>query len=735
MNASRDRPHRLLVVDDNTAIHEDVVKVLASKRGGGELAELERDLLGIEIERERAPRLTIDSAYQGREALAMFRAARAEGRPYGIALVDVRMPPGWDGVETIRRLWEEDPELHVILCSAYTDYSWSEISAALGRNDRLLILKKPFDPDELGQMVQTLCHKLDTSARETRARESAVQLLYDENPAMLFRLDAEGRIVSLNNRAEVELGGDGERFLGERFAALTDGADDAGFERRLAALLEGSRSVAQWEGRLLRPSGLPLWVRATLRPVERGDGPPAVMVGAEDVTEARSLADQLRYSERFDAVTGLPNRRHCEKELAAAIENAQPAGKSWVVCYLDLDRFRTINDLCGREGGDEFLRGIAGVIRSRLREEDALARCESDNFIAVLDDCELAEGGAVAEDLRRLVGDFEFEWQDTNYACTASIGVAPLRSPDYRAAVSAAETACRIAKERGGNRVHYSRSDDIALVRRRRSLDCLAQLNRALDDDAFELHYQPIVPLSAGAALEPHYEILLRMRDEEGRTVPPGDFLPVAEEYRLGPRIDRWVIENAFDWLRDHSAGIGDGRIAINLSGTSLTEPDFLSFVKQQIAMASVLPSQLCFEITETATIAHLFNAERFLQGLTGIGCRFALDDFGTGLCSFAYLRDLPVHYVKIDGSFVRNLPSDPVSTAMVRSINELAQILGKRTVAEFVENAEVAAALRAIGVDYAQGYGIARPAPLAQFRAVVDGHAVRDATAAGAAG
>jgi EAL domain-containing protein (putative c-di-GMP-specific phosphodiesterase class I) len=335
-----------------------------------------------------------------------------------------------------------------------------------------------------------------------------------------------------------------------------------------------------------------------------------------------------------------------------------------------------------------------------------------DEFGILLESCSLDEAMRTAEALREAVRNFKFTWEERTFRLGASIGVVPISADnaDVAAVLSAADSACQAAKEAGRNRVHSFEENDIDLMRRRREMQWAARINNALEEGRFELFRQTIMPLQKteeGA----HYELLLRMRDEAGKIVGPDNFMTAAERYGITPSIDRWVIENAFRWLVSEA----DERekltmCSINLSGQSLGDDKFLPYVIDQFHRSGLDATKICFEITETAAIASFSQANRFIQALKELGCKFALDDFGTGLSSFGYLKHFPVDYLKIDGSFVKEILHDPIDREMVRSINEIGHLTGKQTIAEFAENQEIINMLQSLGVDYAQGYGVSQP-------------------------
>ena len=464
---------------------------------------------------------------------------------------------------------------------------------------------------------------------------------------------------------------------------------------------------------LIRRDGNELYIESTASPIRDGKG--EVTGGVlvfHDVSEARELNRRLSYHASHDILTGLVNRREFENRLERALKSAKARETSYALCYLDLDQFKIVNDSCGHSAGDALLGQLGALLKSKIRWRDTLARLGGDEFGVLLESCSLEEAMKTAEILRASIGEYKFVWDDRSFRLGVSIGVVPITADneDVAALLSAADSACQAAKESGRNRIHSFHENDIDLMRRRREMQWAARINNALEEDRFELFRQTILPLQAeeeGA----HYEILLRMRDESGSIVAPGLFIEAAERFNLTPKIDFWVIRNAFRWLVSEA----DERerlalCSINLSGQSLGDEKFLPFVIDQFQMSGLDATKICFEITETAAIASYSQANRFINALKELGCKFALDDFGTGLSSFGYLKHFPVDFLKIDGSFVKEILHDPIDREMVRSINEIGHLTGKRTIAEFAENAEIITMLRGMGIDYAQGYGVAEP-------------------------
>ena len=438
-----------------------------------------------------------------------------------------------------------------------------------------------------------------------------------------------------------------------------------------------------------------------------------VFAAVEDITEARALSQQLRFQASHDALTGLVNRREFENRLERAAQSAESGRSEHAVCYLDLDQFKIINDTSGHVAGDELLKRLGRVLAQQVRTQDTLARLGGDEFGVLLENCSMHVAERVANALRRTIEDFRFVWEKQIFSIGVSIGVVPIQGPGQTVSIilSAADAACYAAKDRGRNRIHMYHKGDVELARRHGEMRWVTRIQTALEENRFELARQPIVPLVASAGADSHYELLVRMRDEDGDIVLPDAFLPAAERYNLSVKLDRWVVREAFRLLTQDQAHLDQLFLcSINLSGVSLADEDFLIFVTTEFASTGLPPEKICFEITETAAIANLSGAMRFIEVLRRIGCRFALDDFGSGLSSFAYLKSLPVDFLKIDGVFVKDIVEDPIDRELVRSINQIGHVMGKRTIAEFVESREILAALEEIGVDYAQGFELGKP-------------------------
>ncbi len=508
------------------------------------------------------------------------------------------------------------------------------------------------------------------------------------------------------------------RPLGEVFRVLDERSRES-LPDPVARCLVENQTVSHTEHTLLvRDDGNEFAVKLTVAPIRDRQGAVsgAVLV-LHDVTEMREIARQLTYQATHDPLTGLVNRREFEVRLECALETARTNGHGHALCYVDLDQFKVVNDTCGHSAGDDLLAKLSTLLRTKVRDSDTLARLGGDEFGLLLEGCPLEKAQEIAESLRQLIEGFRFSWQDNRFAVGVSIGLVPVtgENGNLTDVLSAADAACYMAKNLGRNRVYVSRPGDVALAQHHGEMQWVQQLRQALEEDRLELYGQRIQSVLDPLGGYEHYEVLLRLTGDKGTPVLPSAFLPAAERYHMMPAIDRWVIEHAFAAVRKVRQLRQHVTLSINLSGQSLGDDRFLDFVLEQLEKPGMIPELICFEITETAAIAHMGSAMSFIARLREMGCRFALDDFGSGLSSFAYLKSLPVDFLKIDGRFVRDVVQDPANRAMVGSITHIGHVMGIHTIAEFVENQAILDQLRTLHVDFAQGFGIGRPVPLSE--------------------
>ncbi len=537
--------------------------------------------------------------------------------------------------------------------------------------------------------------------------------------------DVDGRIVYINPTAEQLTGWnsrDAESHPIETVLTLLDEFGASSIATSVQkALSEEQAAIDLGQAALLSLSGEKHIVEHNIAPLR--DKTKKVIGGVlvvHNVTDRHKLMKQLSYQATHDSLTQLINRIGFELRLDKTLKSAAlNSGVQHVVCYMDLDQFKIVNDTCGHSAGDELLRQVAALLKVQVRKGDTLARLGGDEFGLLLESCAVDNAVEITQKILKQVESFRFVWEDKTFSVGISIGVAPIDgTPGCSVAkvLSTVDQACYIAKSKGRNQLHIYQPGDDESSRWHNEMQWVPHIHRALDEGHFILFAQPIASIGSREEKCEHYEILLRMKDNRGNMIAPGSFLPAAERYGLMPTLDRWVVGKAIDmlaeaWKKDSSFGVST--FGVNISGAVLSDNALLRHVKHTLDAHGLPPSLLCFEITETVAIANFSHANRFVNELKEMGCRFALDDFGSGFASFSYLKTLPVDYLKIDGSFVRHLTENPVDQTMVEVINQLGHVMGLETIAEFVETEEVLDALQRLGVDYAQGYFIGKPVPL----------------------
>jgi len=535
--------------------------------------------------------------------------------------------------------------------------------------------------------------------------------------------DIEGSIDYMNAAAEELTGAKRSFGLGKHLPeliSLIDEIDRESLGDPVARCLGERKRISLGRRALLvsKHGGPERSIELTASPIRSPDG---ILAGCviifHDVTELRGLARQMSYQASHDALTGLVNRAEFERRLETALQSARVGeGIGHAVCYLDLDRFKAVNDTCGHLAGDNLLREIASLLRERVRDSDTVARLGGDEFGLLLVGCPLDKARQITDDICHAVANHRFVWRDQIFDIGVSIGIVEIghEGGSAEGVLGAADSACYVAKQQGRGRVHvYSARDEI-IARQRGEIQWLQRLQQALKTNQFELFVQPIISVAGRVDSGPAIEVLLRMRDDAGALIAPAEFMRAAERYQLMPSIDRWVVQGTLTALASGSIRVPEGRCCdINLSAQTLGDEDFLDFVVEGLDHTGVEPGQICFEVPESAVVGNLDHARRFISVLHGMGCRFALDDFGSGIGSFANLKDLAVDYLKIDGAYTRNISGDTVNRAMVSALIKLARTLEFRIVAEEVEDRESFEAVRELGVDFVQGYVIERPRPM----------------------
>ncbi|WP_213876194.1 EAL domain-containing protein [Pseudomonas sp. dw_358] len=534
--------------------------------------------------------------------------------------------------------------------------------------------------------------------------------------------DSDGSVAYMNPAAEQLTHWIADQAHGLPLASLFNLLDENAEKDDFVLIdqiLSGDLTAASEHSKLLqRLDGSTVSVTLVGSPI-RSDGriSGAVLV-LHDMTQERQYIANLSWQATHDALTGLANRREFELRLEQSLEAVARQQGRCSLMFLDLDQFKLVNDTCGHAAGDELLRHICALLQSCLSEADTLARLGGDEFGILLDNRSGDAVEKIAETLRQTVQNLHFVWRGRPFVTTISIGLVHIAQVPMtlESSLRAADMACYMAKEKGRNRVQVYHADDTELSVRFGEMAWVQRLHMALEENRFCLYAQEIAALRhVDERTGGHIEILLRLHDESGRVILPEAFIPAAERYGLMTALDRWVVQNVFKVIQQCIRDGAQGPLAmcaINLSGISIGDEEFLEYLHEQFARYAIPPELICFEITETIAIANLGSAIRFINELKGLGCHFSLDDFCAGMSSFAYLKHLPVDYLKIDGSFVKDMLDDPVNRAMVEVINHIGHVMGKRTIAEFVETPLIEQALLEIGVDYAQGYLIERPQP-----------------------
>ena len=583
---------------------------------------------------------------------------------------------------------------------------------------------RKYSEDETGILVDAFNDMLDTIEGQNESLTIAKNnylSLYDKNPMMLFTLDTNGSIISVNEYGAQHLGRTTEDLLQTAFSELVFDSDIENSEILIHNCTTNKEQVQRKEIRVTDINNKVIWTRSTARTVVTETGDYNILVVCEDITEQKKLSEKLSFQASHDALTGLVNRREFEQRINNTINKSQKSIElEHALFFLDLDQFKIINDTCGHLAGDHLLRELVSIINPLIRQGDTLARIGGDEFGVLLENCAINQASHVAEQIRQKIYDYKFIWDEKELGVGVSIGVVPVNSStsSITVAMNDADAACYIAKESGRNKIHIYQQGDEEIATRHGEMTWVNRIQEALKNDQFMLMAQKISGIKEFNSTSIHFEILIRMLDDNGNIITPDNFLPAAERYNLSPEIDRWVVTNTFKWLSQNEDQLAELDLcSINLSGNTLSDDNFSDFLLQQFIYYEIPSEKICFEITETAAISNLDVAQRFIHSFSNeLRCKFSLDDFGTGLSSFAYLKTMPVDFIKIDGQFVRDITSDAIDMAMVRSINEIGQIMGKKTIAEFVENEQILNQLKLIGIDYAQGYHISKPVPLDQL-------------------
>jgi len=715
--AARERTlllHRMIAMKDPFERHDEWMRfnANASKFAEARIALVKLDLSDLERrlldEQAHWTGLTVPVQNQVVELAMGNKVAKARALLHGEAI------PQQNKVLQTLDLLSKSQEEAALLARERTNTEYQTV--------RVLLILLALAAIILSMFIayKTIRYVRKTEGKLYNEKQKAEVTLYSIAEGVITT-DAGGCIESLNAAAKHITGWSTLDVHGKRLRdmmqTLGEGDDNAIAELVDLAVAEGGIHTASAEVSFLGNKVSDHVIEASAAPIrdETTEVVGAVLI-FRDITEMHALSHELRLHASHDSLTGLINRREFEIRLTDAIHDARENSSEHALCFMDLDMFKMVNDTCGHAAGDELLRQIASGLSARVRKSDVIARLGGDEFGLLLHNCSLELAREVCEDMREKIKHTRFIWEDNSFEIGVSIGIVPVNETSGSAheALRAVGAAVYEAKDQGRNRICVHDAKSISLDRRQGEISWVQTINQALEQGRLKLYYQEIKPLQEALKDTCHAELLLRMEDNEKNIVTPMSFLPAAERFHLMPMIDRWVVHAAFTALtRVKKQGSRIRRFNINLSGQSLSDPELLDYIRAELALSGITASDICFEITETAAISNLTAATRLIEELRKIGFRFALDDFGSGLSSFAYLKNLKVDYLKIDGTFIRDIATDTADHAMVRSINQVAHVMGIKTVAEYIENLDTNVIAAGIGIDYGQGIFLAEPLPI----------------------
>ncbi|BAQ66652.1 EAL domain-containing protein [Geminocystis sp. NIES-3709] len=683
-----------------------------------------------------------EQGYKVRSCTTGSMALRAAcSAPTDLILLDIKLPD-YDGYEICRQLKadEKTAPIPIIFLSGLSNTFDKIQGFTVGGAD---YITKPFQIEEVLARVETQLsiQRLQQSLEEKnlhlteeieKHKLTQEALFFEKELAQVtlksigdavITTDAKGYVTYLNPIAESLTGWNEQEVQGlhlfEVFRIVNEFTKNP-VQNSIFEVLDQIKIVNRTQDTILiKRNGTEIPIDDSAAPIQDNHGN---IIGAvivfRDITEVRNFTSQLSWQASHDFLTGLINRSQFEEELEIALNSVKNERQHHVLCYLDLDQFKVINDTCGHVAGDELLRQVAKILQGRIRDSDTLARLGGDEFAFLLHQCSVEKAIEIAEISREMIEKFRFSWNNKTFNIGVSIGVVAIdyHMNDKNTVMGIADAVCYAAKGRGRNCVQVYQANDYELLRQRRERQWVIQIHQALEENRFCLYYQKVIPVQQGKPI--YYEILLRLLSEKGQLVAPGVFMPSAERYELMPAIDRWVISTFLSKYHDyyhqhcHHHNYSHNLYALNISGASINNDHFLDFLQQQLEQAEIPIDTICFEITESTAIGNFDQALKLINQLKQLGCRFAIDDFGHGMNSFDYIKHFPVDYLKIDGSFVKNLVNSDIDHAIVESFNRIGHVMNLQTIAEFVENKVILQELELMGIDYLQGYEIAKPVP-----------------------
>lgn len=619
--------------------------------------------------------------------------------------------------------------------SGSSGFSHREITLFMERDDPYNFTGQPTELNvrivrnsdgEAYALLNTLRDLSQIRAAEEAYRDlhEYIDTLMDSTSEGIIGMDRDLRCTFVNQAAMDMLGFNANEIQEQDIHALIQHSSEDG-----SVLLKKDSKIARSlvEERGFRVESAVLWtksnrciqVRYSVNPTHEHGEISGVVLVFRNMSESLAMISQMDYLASHDALTGLHNRYEFDQRLKQAINGAKLKNERHVLFYMDLDQFKVVNDTCGHLVGDELLKQLSRELQKEVRNGDMLARLGGDEFGVLLNNCDLNQARRLAKKLQNTVRNFRFHLDNKTFSIGVSIGIVEItaHSQSNGNILSLADSACFLAKEDGRNRIHIYHQNDEDLARQHGEMQWVSRIQQALEHDQLEIYCQRIVPVGRSHQGQGHVEVLVRMIGDDGEIIPPGAFIPAAERYNLMSELDRWVIERTFVWLSENRKTMENLVTTINISGQSLGDERFLDYLIAMLSNYGIAPRSICFEITETAAVGNLSSAVSFIKDLKSLGCKFALDDFGSGMSSFTYLKNLPVDYLKIDGSLVKDIATDAVNFSMVEAINRVGRVMGLQTIAEFVENQAILEKLEQIGVDYAQGFGIAKPVPSRLFK------------------
>lgn len=601
------------------------------------------------------------------------------------------------------------------LSGEIADYEDSYLSVTGGR---LMYLKANLVPilDRNGNIEGGIGVFDDvTDLQQTNNDLKKLSRVVEFSPDSIVIANIEGIIEYTNPKFSVVTGYDGHEVIGKNVSLFRHhDAEESTYQRIWQTLLQGK----EWYGEMRnkKKNGDEFWSQGCIIPIKDLSNQITHFIGIQvDVTVERITTKKIAYQATHDMLTGLINRYEFENRLSQLITHTHQYDEKHALCFLDLDQFKIINDTCGHAAGDELLKQLSMLLSENTDAHNTLSRLGGDEFAIIMKNCDLYKAEIKVQKILDLVGKYQFVWDKNIFSIGVSIGLTEIckHTTNTTEALIQADSACYAAKELGRNRIYLYKTNDEILAKRDGEFRWVNEIKDALTEDRLALYAQPILSLMDHED-KPSFEVLLRLKDRNGSIIPPGAFLPAAERYNLSQPIDLWVVTSTLKWMAANKTKLNDiVHISINLSGSSIGNDELLNTTMKLITQYELSPDKIQFEITETAAISNLAEATRFIKRLRKFGCQFALDDFGSGLSSFAYLKNLPVSTLKIDGIFIKDILNSPIDEAMVKSINDIGHVMAMKTVAEFVESEEIAQKLRSMGIDYGQGYGLGKPTPI----------------------